>query len=46
MGVRLNPSVNRPEDPYTKERQKVSWNTAILSYEILDYSAKIINVLI
>ncbi|XP_077198973.1 EF-hand domain-containing family member C2 [Paroedura picta] len=23
MGVRLNPSVNRPEDPYTKERQKL-----------------------
>ncbi|XP_054829928.1 EF-hand domain-containing family member C2 isoform X2 [Eublepharis macularius] len=23
MGVRLNPSVNRPDDPYTKERQKL-----------------------
>ncbi|KAF7250939.1 EF-hand domain-containing family member C2 [Varanus komodoensis] len=23
MGVRINPSVNRPDDPYTKERQKL-----------------------
>lgn len=25
MGVRLNPPASRPDDPYTKERQKVRW---------------------
>lgn len=27
MGFRLNPPADRPDDPYTKERQKVRWGS-------------------
>lgn len=37
MGVRLNPSVNRPEDPYTKGRQKlIDSMTPLRPYERFD----------